>query len=96
MRKYRKKKINTKKAQVAVWLFALLFLFMIALVYTIMTKPYILIRDKFAPNLSGTEFQPTLDKLDTFWIVWPILVVVGVFIWAFLTSMQQRQPRIPL
>lgn len=85
---------KNKKAQVGVWLYALLFLFMIGLVYIIMTKPFLAVRDKFAPNFTGTEFEPTFDKINTFWKLWPILVVVGVFLWAFLKGIQQN-PNIP-
>lgn len=84
----------SKKAQVSVWLFALLFLFMTGLVYIIMTKPFLMVRDKFESNFTGTEFEGTFNKLNTFWTVWPILVVVGVLIWAFLTSTRQN-PNIP-
>ncbi len=49
-----RKQRNQKKAQVTVWIFALVFLFMIALIYIIMTKPFLLIRDKFEGNFTGT------------------------------------------
>ena len=84
-----------KKAQLTVWFFALIFLFIVALVYIVMTKPYITIRDMFAPNFTGTEFEPTLDKINTFWTVWPILVIVGVFIWAFVQGQRQSGPPPP-
>lgn len=84
------------QAQLMVWFLALLFLFMIALVYIIMTKPFILVRDKFEQNFTGTEFQATFDKINTFWTVWPILVIVGVIIWAFVStsSTNQNFPRL--
>lgn len=91
MRKQRNKK---GQGNLVVWIFALIFLFMISLVYIIMTQPFIKIRDMFEPNFTGTEFEATFDKINTFWIVWPILVIVGVFIWAILSTMQQR-PNIP-
>lgn len=88
------RKDRNKKGQVVVWLFALMFLFMIALIYIIMTKPFIMVRDKFEGNFTGTEFEGTFDKLNTFWILWPVLVVVGVIIWAILSSMRSN-PNFP-
>lgn len=83
-----------KKGQLTVWLFALLFLFMIALVYIVMTKPFLMVRDKFESNFTGTEFAGTFEKINTFWTVWPILVIVGVIIWAVFSSMN-KGPNIP-
>ena len=91
MRKHRNKK---SQGNLVVWIFALIFLFTVALVYIIMTKPFITIRDMFEPNFTGTEFEDTFNKINTFWIVWPILVIFGVFLWAILATMQQR-PNIP-
>lgn len=87
-------KIKSKKAQLVVWLFALVFLFMIATVYIIMTKPFIMIHDQFAGNFTGTIYEPTFEKITTFWVVWPVLVIVGVFVWAILSSMR-RDPNFP-
>ena len=83
-----------KKAQLSVWLYALLFLFMISLVYIIMTKPYIAVRDMFEPNFTGTQFEETFNKINTFWVLWPVLVIVGVFIWAIFSSINTG-PSIP-
>lgn len=71
-----------------VWLFALLFLFLISLVYLIMTKPYIMVRDKFEPNFTGSEFEDTFNKIDTYWKVWPILLITSIVIWAFVSTTQ--------
>lgn len=83
-----------KKGQAYVWIFALAFLFMIGVVYIIMTKPFITIHDIFAPNFTGTQYEPTIQKIRTFWVVWPILVTVGIIIWALLSSMR-RDPNFP-
>lgn len=72
-----------------VWLFALLFLFMVSLVYIIMTKPFLMVRDKFEANFTGTEFEPTFDKINTYWRVWPIIVITSIFIWAVVQSNRQ-------
>ena len=92
--KIRRRKKQNKKGQIVVWLFALLFLFMISLVYIIMTKPFITIHDMFAGNFTGTVYEPTFDKIRTFWVLWPILVIIGVFIWAILSSMRSN-PNFP-
>ena len=89
-----RKIINQKKGQVVVWIFALVFLFMIALIYIIMTKPFLLIRDRFEANFTGTEFEETFTRLNTFWRIWPILVVLGVFLWAVLSTIKQN-PQFP-
>ncbi len=89
----RKKK---SQVQLMVWLFALLFLFLISLVYLIMTKPYIMVRDKFEANFTGTEFEDTFNKIDTYWKVWPILLITSIVIWAFVqvTRTTSNIPRI--
>ncbi len=81
---------NKKSQAVFVWVFALMFLFMISLVYIVMTKPFIAVRDIIGPNFTGTEFEPTFDKINTFWVVWPILLIVSVLIWAFLSTLRDR------
>jgi len=94
------RKIKLKKAQgtgnLVVWIMALIFLFMIALIYIIMTKPFILIRDKFDDNFTGSDFEQTFDRLNTFWRLWPVLVIFGVILWAVVSSMnpQQNFPRL--
>lgn len=90
----RRKQSKSKKAQIVVWMFALVFLFMISLVYIIMTKPFITVHDTFASNFTGTIYEPTFEKIRTFWVIWPILVIVGVFIWAILSSMRSN-PNFP-
>lgn len=87
----RKKK---SQSQLFVWLFALLFLFLISLVYLIMTKPYIAVRDMFEPNFTGTEFESTFDKINTYWRVWPIILITTIIIWAVLSTMRSS-PNIP-
>ena len=77
-----------------VWLFALLFLFLTSLVYLIMTKPFIMIRDMFEPNFTGTEFESTFNKIDTYWKVWPILLITSIVIWAFV-SMTRTSTNVP-
>ncbi len=79
-----------------VWIFALMFLFMIALIYIIMTKPFIFIRDKLGSNFTGTEFEETFDRINTFWRLWPVLVIFGVILWAVVSSMNtgQQFPRL--
>ncbi len=89
-----RKQRNNKKGQVVVWIFALVFLFMTALIYIIMTKPFLLVRDKFEGNFTGTEFEETFTRLNTFWRIWPILVVLGVFLWAVLSTIKQN-PQFP-
>ncbi|KKM26505.1 hypothetical protein LCGC14_1584220 [marine sediment metagenome] len=83
---------KTKKSQGAifVWVFALLFLFLISLVYIVMTKPFIAVRDLIGPNFTGTEFQPTFDKINTYWVVWPILLLTSVFIWAIMVTLKDK------
>jgi len=88
--------MKKKKAQgqLAVWVYALLFLFMISLIYIIMTKPFIYIRDKYDSNFTGSQFEDTYKKINTFWTLWPILVIVGVLLWAFVSTMSQS-PNFP-
>ena len=75
-----------KAQQLTVWFFALM--------YLVMTKPYVMIRDKFESNFTGSEFQETFDRINTMWRVWPILVIMGVVIWAVVASGRQT-PNIP-
>ncbi len=76
------------QTELMAWLFVLLFLFLISLVYLVMTKPFILIRDKFADNFTGSEFESTFDKINTYWKVWPVLLITSVIIWGFVMVMR--------
>ena len=84
------------QGELQVWFFALLFLFMISLVYLVMTKPYIMVRDKFEANFTGSEFESTFDKINTYWKVWPVLLITSIVIWAVVTTMRTSSniPRI--
>ncbi|KKK64635.1 hypothetical protein LCGC14_2982220 [marine sediment metagenome] len=82
------------QGELQVWFFALLFLFMISLVYLVMTKPYIMVRDKFEANFTGSEFESTFDKINTYWKVWPVILVTSVFLWAIMSTLRDR-PNFP-
>ena len=84
------------QGELQVWVFALLFLFMISLVYLIMTKPFIMIRDKFEANFTGSQFESTFDKINTYWKVWPILLLTSIVVWAVMSTMRTSSniPRI--
>lgn len=88
--------MDSKRGQqvLMVWFFALLFLFMISLVYLIMTKPFILVRDKFEANFTGSEFESTFDKINTYWKLWPVILIGSIIIWAVMSTLQNN-PNIP-
>ncbi len=85
-----RRKHNKKSQTIFVWIFALMFLFMISLIYITMTRPYTMVRDILGPNFTGTEFEPTIDKINTYWIVWPVILVTSVFLWAIMSTLRDR------
>lgn len=88
MRRERYERENKKgQGVLMVWFFALLFLFMISLVYLIMTKPFLLVRDKFESNFTGSEFESTFDKINTYWRLWPVILIGSVIVWAVMTTL---------
>ena len=79
-----------KKAQnsgPAVWFIAMLLIFTIGIIYITMSVGWDAVYDKFQPGLPA-EHQATATRMNSIWSLWPLVVTVGIIIWAFI--MQSR------
>lgn len=90
-----KKLLRSKKANALAWLIALVLVFVIGLVYAVMTHPFTMIYDKLYPNVtanpSEAAYTPTFDKISNVWKIWPILVILGVIIWAIVETVNRNR-----
>ena len=81
---------RSKKGNVAViWLLALVSVFVVALVYIVMTEPFNAIDQKLSPEINES-YQPTVDKIRTIWTNWPILVIFAIILGAIVLTLKQR------
>lgn len=81
--------MNDKKGQAFVWLTALMLIFSVGLIYIVMSRPFEVVLDTGRTLVNSTEYKNTFTQLNTFWKLWPVLVVVGLLMWAFLESMRR-------
>lgn len=78
-----------KKGVAFIWLTALLLIFTVALIYISMTRPFEIVKETVEDIVTDPDYENTFEILHTFWKLWPILVVIGVLIWAYLESMRR-------
>lgn len=81
--------MNKKGNAAIAWLVVLVIVFVLGVVYVSMTQPYQEIHNKFYPDLNET-YQPTALRIQGVWKMWPILMILGVILWALVKSAQGR------
>jgi H+/Cl- antiporter ClcA len=72
-----------RRGSALVWASALFIIFAIGIVYIAMTPGYTAIFDALSPGLSGDELT-TANKLRAIWSMWPIFLIIGVFVGVFI------------
>tara|TARA_Y100000310_G_scaffold27067_1_gene25755 strand:+ start:43 stop:306 length:264 start_codon:yes stop_codon:yes gene_type:complete len=82
-----------KKGGVGAWLFVLVSVFMVAVVYIILTEPWTIIYDTFSADLSS-EYAPTATRIQNIWKNWPIITILSLIIAGFIL-MLRREPSQP-
>lgn len=76
------------KGNAFAWISAIGTLFVVAIVYIIMTKPFEYIYEvTAAANFTG--YTETRQLLQTTWQWWPAIVVFGVILWVFIQTLRR-------
>jgi len=71
----------------AVWLLALVSIFVLGTVWITMTEPFDILHDKFSENMSS-EYTPTMTKIQTVWNNWPLIMILGIIIGAVIYTIR--------
>jgi len=88
MNTYSENKTMNKKANAFAWISAIGTLFVVAIVYVIMTKPFEYIYDITASaNFSG--YNETRQLLQTTWQWFPAIILLGVILWVFIQTLRR-------
>jgi len=75
----------------AIWIKAIAFLFVVGIIYIVFGTLYSETRINTENLTQIQEAQDTLNWLDIIWKYWPLFLIFGVLLWAFLAS-QRREP----
>lgn len=85
-----------KKASLMPWFFALLLIFFIAVAYFAFTKPFQFIDDQYSSEINFTksptrtnDAQEVINKVRMYWVVWPVIIIAFIILWAFFSSLKQ-------
>lgn len=69
-----------------VWLAATVGVFIVVAMYVVFSYPFSMLVDYANSTINGTIYAPTLVKLQTIWLLWPMLLVFAaallVIAWA--------------
>lgn len=75
---------------------ALILILFVATAYFAFTKPFRFIDDQYSPKINFTkdaakteEAQEVINKVRLYWVVWPILIIAFLILWAFFSSLKQ-------
>ena len=84
-----KLKLKNKKGSAYVWLYVLLGLFIISIIYLIMTPAWIQTYNFTQEHMTVSTYDGTFQKLETFWWAFPVLLIVGLIIWGIVSSLRR-------
>jgi len=87
-----------RKAQLMNWFIALILILYISIAYFVMTKPFQYVDQHLSPMVNITtptqDGQEVINKIRMYWVVWPILILAFIILWAFFSSLRQ-DPNFP-
>ena len=97
--------MDTKKASFMNWFWALILILFISTAYFAMTKPFQFVDNQLSPQINFTKentasatntnhAQEVINKVRMYWVVWPILIIAFLILWAFFSSLKQ-DPNFP-
>lgn len=84
--------IHLPKKGSAAYVFIVLLasLFVIGLIYVVMARPFDIIYTSLYSNITS-DMQPTAQKIRSVWIMYPMIVIFGLIVWAIISTLK-REP----
>lgn len=79
---------QNKKGNAVVWLFALASLFILAVAYLSYTPAYNGIVNSIDTSNFTAAQTSTWQKLNTAWVWWPALMLLGIIVYAFINTLR--------
>lgn len=95
---FKKKDLRkAKKASAFIWLLAMIGIFFVGMVYVINVKAYgdVFVKVNETINNSNFDAQPTLNKVNNVIRIWPIILILGLVLWAIVASVRQSPENLP-
>lgn len=81
---------KNKKASVWAWFMITIAVFVIAILYMILTKPIIAIQSATSDVLNDTDYASSYNRVITVWKYWPIVMLLGLIILGIITSLKKE------
>lgn len=81
--------MNNKKANAFAWITALGTLFIVGLLFVVLTNPITLIFNATNFTSNSTQYATTRSLLETTWSWWPALVLLGTLLWVFVQTLRR-------
>ncbi len=79
--------MNKQGGAAAVWLVALVSVFVLATVWITMTEPFDVLHTQFSGDMDA-EYLPTMTKIQSVWNNWPIIMILGIIIGAIVYTVR--------
>lgn len=72
---------------------AMILIFTALVIYFTMTRPFQAVDDKLSPKInlttSNNDAQEIVHKIRLYWVIWPVVIIVSIIIWALLMVTRQ-------
>jgi len=65
-------------------------IFVMAWVYIILNQPFERTSNLLKGNFTGTQYEPTYNKIQTIWVFFPLIFLVFYFAWGILAAMRKK------
>lgn len=79
-----------KKASVWGWFMITVAVFVIAILYMILTKPIIEIQKATNETLADPDYADSYNKVIVVWKYWPIVMLIGLIILGIMMSLKKE------
>lgn len=81
---------KNKKASIWGWFMITVAVFVIAILYMILTKPVIEIQKATNDTLNDSDYATTYNQVITVWKYWPIVMLLGLIILGIMMSLKKE------
>ena len=83
------------KGSLYVWFVVLAVIFVTGLIWTLMSQVYLInffpVTETLLTDHNLTDAQSTLSTIEMIWNYWPLILIIGMLLWAFV-SVQKKEP----